>query len=185
MDFVRIGDKIVNRAKIDRAVDKILELRCQGLSQQDVANKMSIDRTFVSRLEGLGEVRKGGSIAIVGFPVGNKEEIEEVARQEGVDFTLLMTDLERWEFVKQRDGNDLFNEIMRLIYEVRKYDTVILMGSDARLQLMRGLLDKEVITIVLGQTPIVGDVRVDPAALRSMLRALRTETAGEFAGKGE
>ena len=173
MEFVRIGDKVINRLKIDRMVTKILELRCQGLSQQEVANKLSVDRTFVSRLEGIGEVRKGGTVALVGFPIGNKTEIEQVAREEGVDFVLLMTDAERWGFVKGRDGLAVLNDMLKLIFEVRQHDTVILMGSDWRLDLMRGVLDKEVVPIVLGQTPIVGDVRVDPESLRSMLRSLR------------
>jgi len=174
MDLFRIGDKLVSRPKIDRAVDRILDLRYQGLSQQEVANKLGIDRTFVSRLEGLGEVRKGKTIAIVGFPVGNKDEIEQVAREEGVDHTLIMTDKERWDFVKGRDGLAVLNDLLRIITEVRQYDTVIVMASDMRLGLMSSLLDKEVLTVTLGHSPILGDVRVDPEMLRNMLRALRS-----------
>lgn len=173
VEFIRIGDKVINRAKIDGVIDKILSLRCQGLSQQEVANKLNVDRTFVSRLEGIGEVRKGGTIAVVGFPVGNKAEIEQVAREEGVDFTFILTDAERWDFVKGRDGLTVLNELLRLIFEVRRHDTVILMGSDWRLDLMKGVLDKEVIPIVLGTSPIIGDVTVDPKAFRALLRSLR------------
>lgn len=177
MDFVRIGDKVINRSKIDRTIDKILELRCRGFSQQDVANQLSVDRTFVSRLEGIGEVRKGGSIAVIGFPVGNKQEIERVAREEGVDFTLLLTDAERWDFVRGRDGLGVVNDLLKIIQEVRRFDTVVLMGSDMRLDIMRGVLDKEVIAVSLGQSPITGDVRVDPDQFRSMLRSLKGEAA--------
>jgi transcriptional regulator with XRE-family HTH domain len=175
MEFMRVGDKVLNRAKIDRAIDKILELRLQGLSQQEVANELGIDRTFVSRLEGLGEVRTGGSIAVLGFPIGNKEEIERISREEGVEFALLMTDSERWDFVKDKDGGAMLNELLRLIFEFRKYDTVVLMGSDWRISLMRGLLDKEVVPVVLGQSPITGDVVVDKDEFRTLLRNLRGE----------
>jgi transcriptional regulator with XRE-family HTH domain len=186
MHLFRIGDKLVSRPKIDRAVDRILDLRYQGLSQQEVANKLRIDRTFVSRLERLGEVRKGKTLAIVGLPVGNKEEIEQVAREEGADYTLLMTDKERWDFVKGRDGLAVLNDLMRIINQVRQYDTVIIMASDMRLGLMRSLLDKEVLTITLGQSPIIGDVRVDPEMLREMLRAIRSldRTSPEKEGFG-
>jgi len=177
MDLFRIGDKLVSRSKIDRSVERILDLRYQGMSQQEVANKLGTDRTFVSRLEGLGEIRKGKTIAIVGFPVGNKSEIEQVTREEGVDFTLLMTDKERWDFVKDRDGLAVLNDLLRIINDVRQYDTVIVMASDMRLGLMRSLLDKEVLTITLGHSPIRGDVRVDPELLRNMLRTLRSPQA--------
>jgi hypothetical protein len=183
MEFVRVGDKVINRAKIDRAIDRILQLRLQGMSQQDVANRMAIDRTFVSRLEGLGEVRTGGSIAVLGFPIGNKEEIDAVAREEGVELTLLMTDSERWDFVKGRDGLAMLNELLRLVFEFRRYDTVVLMGSDWRIDLMRGLLDKEVVPVVLGQSPIVGDVTVDPAEFRVLLRSLRGDILEPMKGE--
>ena len=37
----------------------------------------------------MGEVRKGKKLALVGFPVANKEELARVAAQEGVDFIFL------------------------------------------------------------------------------------------------
>jgi transcriptional regulator with XRE-family HTH domain len=175
VEFVRVGDKVLNRAKIDRAIDRILQLRLQGMSQQEVANEMGIDRTFVSRLEGLGEVRTGGSVAVLGFPIGNKDEIERISREEGVEYSLLMTDTERWDFVKGKDGSAMLNELLRLIFEFRKYETVVLMGSDWRINLMRGLLDKEVVPVVLGQSPITGDVIVDPDEFRTLLKSLRGE----------
>jgi transcriptional regulator len=58
MDYIRIGDKFISISKINRNVDEILELRCRGYSQQEVSRILNIDRTFISRLEGLGEVRR-------------------------------------------------------------------------------------------------------------------------------
>ncbi|MCR4400242.1 MAG: hypothetical protein NUV35_05110 [Syntrophomonadaceae bacterium] len=78
VEFYRIQDKIVSRQKIEVAVTRILEMRARGLSQQEVADRLQVDRTFVSRLEGLGEIRKGASIAAVGFPIQNKDEIRAV-----------------------------------------------------------------------------------------------------------
>ena len=73
--LLRVGEKIIDRDKIYKAVDDILEMRSRGLSQQEIANRIGLDRTAISRLETLGEVRKGGRIALVGFPIKNCEEI--------------------------------------------------------------------------------------------------------------
>ncbi len=175
MSFVRIGDKIVSREKIDEAIDDILAYRAKGLSQAEVAAQMGLDRTFISRLETLGELRKGGSMALVGFPIGNSEEIKKIASEEGVEFTLVMNDTERWSFARDRSGVDLLNELMALIGNIKKYDKVILIGSDKRLEIMRGLLDRktEVATIVIGRSPMSGDVYVNPESLRETIRNLK------------
>ena len=172
-ELVRIGDKLINRQKIDHSVDRILELRANGLSQQQVAAQLGVDRTFVSRLESLGEVRKGRSIALIGFPVENKEELAGVAIEEGLEFVLLMTNDERWQFVRDRSGLALLTEAMAVIAEVRRQDAVILIGSLQRNKLGRGLLDNEVYSIDIGESPITEDKRVDPQHLREAIRELR------------
>jgi len=73
--LLRIGEKIINRQKINQIIDEMLNLRSQGFSQQEVANRVGIDRTVISKLETLGEVRKGGRVALVGFPIENREEL--------------------------------------------------------------------------------------------------------------
>jgi transcriptional regulator with XRE-family HTH domain len=175
LDFVRIGEKIVSREKIDDAIDDILTQRARGLSQSEVANQMGLDRTFISRLETLGELRKGGSLALIGFPLANCDEVRKVAAEEGVEYTLVMNDVERWSFARDRSGVDLLNELMALIGQVRKYDKVVLIGSDKRLEIMRGLLDKktEVATIVIGRSPMSGDVYVNPESLRQTVKNLK------------
>ncbi len=172
-ELVRIGDKLINRQKIGHALDRILELRSKGLSQQQVAAQLGVDRTLVSRLETLGEVRKGRSVALIGFPVKNKAELAEVAASEGLEFVLLMTNDERWEFVRNRTGLALLTEFMSIIAEVRRHDAVILIGSDQRNKLGRGLLDSEVFSIDIGSSPITEDKTVDPEQLRSIVRKLR------------
>ncbi len=175
MDFIRIGDKIVSREKIDEAIDDILTQRAKGLSQAEVANEMGLDRTFISRLETLGELRKGGSIALVGFPLANCEDVKRVAKEEGVDFTMVMNEEERLNFAKTKTGVDLLNDLMGLIGSFRRYHKVILIGSDKRLEIMKGLLDKntEVATVVIGHSPMSRDVTVDPESLRETIRNLK------------
>lgn len=175
MDFVRIGDKVISRQKIDEAVDAILSRRAKGQSQADVAAEMGVDRTFISRLETLGELRKGGSIALIGFPISNCDEVREIASSEGIDFTLVMNDDERWRFVRDRSGIDLLNDLMGLMGSIRRFDKVIFVGSDKRLEIMKGLVDRntEVATIVIGRSPMSGDVFLNPDSLRKVIRSLR------------
>lgn len=173
MDLIRIGDKLISMEKIIESIEEMLKLRRQGLSQAEVAKRFDTDRTFVSRLENLGEVRKGKTIALVGFPIKNIDEIRDLAVQEGVDYVLLMTDKERWDFVYEKTGIELLNEVMGLIYKVRQYDVVIIIGSEQRLRLFKALLDKEVVSISIGKSPITQDKYIDPDSLREVIRKLK------------
>ncbi|CFX11290.1 Uncharacterized [Syntrophomonas zehnderi OL-4] len=174
MDFIRIQDKIISWQKIENTLQKVLSMRAKGFSQQEVADRLSIDRTFISRLEGIGELRKGQSIACIGFPLSNKEEVNAILEREGVDFILLMTEQERLDFVNQRSGKELLNELMDLIAEVRRYEVVICIGSDERLKLMSGVLDSQVIRIEIGTSPITEDKWLDPGVLHKVLRSIRS-----------
>jgi transcriptional regulator len=171
--LLRIGDKIVNRQKIHQTIDRILDLRRDGLSQQEVAGQIGVDRTFVSRLETIGEIRKGGRVALIGFPLKNCQEIYAVARQEGIDFCLVLSEQERWDFVQTKSGIELFNTIMEIIGNVRKYDIVIIIGSNMRIKLIETMLDKAVIGVQIGESPIAEDKYVNPEEIRVLIRQLR------------
>jgi len=173
MPYVRVGDKLVSRDKIMRTVDKILERRSSGMSQQEVAYEMNIDRSFISRIETMGELRKGGKVALIGFPVLNKEELAEVAQEYGVDHIFLMTEEERWAWVRAKTGAELLNEIMGLVGTARAFDTVILIGSNMRIKLAEAVVDKEIIPVIIGETPLREDKYVDPEILREILRGLK------------
>ncbi|MGE5653833.1 MAG: transcriptional regulator [Bacillota bacterium] len=173
MEFIRIGEKLISRDKIISTVDHALKLRVAGASQQDAAKQLGLDRTFISRLETIGEVRKGGTIALVGFPILNKDEILAMTMEEGVDFTLVMTEQERLDFVRLKSGLELLNELMGLITKVRQFDTTILLGSNNRVRLTSALLDKEVIGIAIGESPLQQDQLVDVDEVRAIIRQLK------------
>jgi len=156
-------------------VKEMLDLRQQGFSQADVAKKFNTYRTFLSRLESLGEIRKGKTIALVGFPIKNIEEIKQLAFEEGVDYSLLMTDRERWDFVYEKSGIELLNEVMSIIYRVRQCDVVIMLGSEQRIRLFKALLDNEVVAIEIGKSPITQDVYVDPENLRNIIKTIKRD----------
>ena len=168
-DFYRIGDKLVSIEKLNRALTQMMSLRSEGVSQQEVAVRFGVDRSFISRVENLGAVRRGSSMAVVGFPLQNKEEIISLLEELGVDFSLIMTNKERWRFVKEKSGIELFNQVMRLVTKIRTYDAVILIGSRQRINWSAGLLDKEVLGIELGESPLTEDKYVDPERLRKLI----------------
>ncbi len=170
--LLRIGEKIINRQKINQIIDEMFNLRSQGFSQQEVANRVGIDRTVISKLETLGEVRKGGKVALVGFPIENCEELRLMARQEGIDYSLLLSEQERWDFVQKKSGIGLFNTIMEIIATLRNYDIVIILGSNLRIKLMETLLDKEVIGIQIGESPIADNKYVDPERIKGIVQQL-------------
>lgn len=174
MDYIRIQDKIISPQKISRTIDKILQLRARGLSQQEVAERVSVDRTFISRLEGIGELRKGKTIACIGFPIINKTEIQRLLEKEGVDFILLMTEAERLQYVEERSGKQMLNELMDMIARMHNYEVVIAIGSDQRLKLIEGVLDGEVISLEIGTSPITEDKWVDPKEIHKILRSIKS-----------
>jgi hypothetical protein len=156
-------------------VQEIVEARSRGLSQADTSAQFGLDRAFVSRLETLGEVRRGRSVAVVGFPVANKERLTALCDRMGVDFTWLMTDRERREFAQSRTGVELVNEIFRLAQQVRSHDVVVLMASNARVRLLTALLDVHaVIPVILGETPLNRDVAVDADVLESIIKEVQS-----------
>ncbi len=175
MDLIRIGDKVIDRDRIYSIIDRVLTLRSSGLSQTDVANELGIDRTFVSRLESIGELRKGKKIAIVGFPVKNKDELIKLASDYAVDHAFILNNEERWEFIKSRNGVDLFNDVLGLIYKLRNYDRIIFIGSDMRIKMITSILGDRIIGIEIGKSPIKEDVHIDPELIEKLLKEIREE----------
>ena len=171
-DLVRIGDKLISRKKIMRTVERILELRSQGSSQQEAADMLGLDRSFVSRLEGAGEVRKGERLALIGFPILNVEELWSIAISEGVEFILILNEKQRWHYVTRRTGADLFNEVAEMLAGLRQFDAVIFLGSDRRLRWAESVWDN-VLGVEIGASPITEDKYVDPELVRELIRSVR------------
>lgn len=169
LEFLRVGEKIISLDKIRYAAEQAIKLRSQGLSQQEVARRLNLDRTFISRLEALGEVRKGDRIALFGFPIANKEEIVELARGAGIDYIWLMNDEERWQLVEKSSGLEFLNEAMELLSQLRSYQTVILVSSKKWLRLAEALLDGEIIFVDLGESPITKDCYLNPQNFQQVL----------------
>ncbi len=173
MELIRLGDKIISRRKIDQIIGDMLNLRAKGLSQTEVAARLGVDRTLVCRLENLGEIRKGRSLAVVGFPVLNKKEVEEALEREGVDFVFLMSEEERWDFIKEKSGVHLFDSVMELIAKAHSFDQVVVIGSNQRIKIFEAVLDKEVLGFEIGESPIQEDKYVEIDKIVQLVRAIK------------
>ena len=165
----RVGDKMISLDKAARLLEKVLELREKGASQQEAANRLHLDRSFVSRLEAAGEIRKGSRVAVIGFPLKNSNQLSGLCQDYGLDFYLLLNNQERWEMVKDEQALDFFNRVFDLVTRLREFDTLIMISSERWYQLAEALLDIQIISIDLGPTPIREDCYLDPQQLKNSL----------------
>ena len=168
-ELMRIGEKIISMPKIEESVRKILQLRSTGLSQQEVANLLGLDRTFISRLESIGEIRKGKKIAVFGFPIKNKDEIKKISAALGVDFIYVVNEEERWNLVQDKSALDFFNEAMELIAKLQAYDLVVLISSRRWLKIAEAFFSNEIVFVELGPSPIKEDCLLNPDMFREII----------------
>lgn len=168
MRLYRIGDKVVSEDKLHDAIASILDDRSAGATQDDVAKKHGVQRSFVSWLETLGEVRKGKRVALVGFPIANAPEVKALAEKHALDFVLVLSQDEREE-IESGDPSYVFNTLLDTIATLRGYDTLVLMASDLRIKTMERILGTEVVGIPLGPSPLREAVMVDLGMLERVL----------------
>ena len=173
MQFIRIGEKVISKEKLNREINKILELRTKGVTQEGVARKLGVERTFVSRLESLGEIRKGKKIALIGFPIKNKEELTSLAKELGIEYVLLLTQEERFDFIEKKGKNELFNEIVEIIVNLADFDLIIFMGSDMRVPIVEKIFSVQVIGIIIGHSPIKESKYVNPEKIIEIVKEVK------------
>lgn len=177
MRIYRIGDKVVSRDKLLDAVDAILQDRESGATQEQAARHAGVQRSFVSFLETLGEVRRGPRVALVAFPVANCEEVTAVAERHAVDFVLVLSQAER-EGIEHGDASQIFNQLLETIAVLRDFDTLVLAASDKRIKTIEKILGKEVVALSLGPSPLREDVTLDIDALESVLSGVMESRRG-------
>lgn len=184
MEFIRVGDKVIGREKLANLIGEILLRRSEGATQEEVARALGVDRSFVSHLERLGEVRRGNRVALVGFPIANTDEIKAIAEECGVEFVYVLSQKERQTFVYNKDGASLFNEVLEILARLRDYDIVVLIASDWRIKVISKILGREVVGVPLGKSPIKTNKRVDPDNLRRLLVRVAQREEGGKGAKG-
>lgn len=184
MEFIRVGDKVIGREKLTGLITEILRRRSEGATQQEVAEELHVERSFVSHLERLGEVRRGNRVALVGFPIGNLDEVKALAEECGVEFVYVLSESQRRAFVSDRDGSSVFNDVLDILARLRDFDTVVLLASDWRIKVISKILGREVVGVPLGKSPIKRDKRVNVDDLRQLLLDVMAQSDGGRYAKG-
>lgn len=171
MRLFRVGNKVISLSKITDAVTAILEDRERGATQEEASRTHGVQRSFVSLIETLGEVRRGGRIALVGFPIANTAAVRAVADSHALDFVLVVSQDER-ESIESGSAANIFNQLLETIAVLKDYDVLVLLASDWRIKTIERILGKEVVGIPLGHSPIRSDVEVDVDELEAVLSAV-------------
>ena len=168
MRFFRIGDKIVSREKLLEQITGILRDRERGATQADTAKAHGVERSFVSWLETLGEVRRGRRVGLIGFPIANGDEVRALAEAHGVEFLLIMSQAER-EALEGSPGDQVFNRVLETLATLKDFDVLVLLASDWRVGTIEKILGREVVAVTLGPSPLRHDVVVDLEGLADIL----------------
>jgi phosphoglycolate phosphatase-like HAD superfamily hydrolase len=180
MRFYRIGDKVVGRDKLVDRIEAILVDRESGATQHEAAAAHGVDRSFVSWLETVGEVRRGARVAFVAFPVANVTDVRRVCDEHGVDFSLVISQAEREGFETGR-ADEVFNLVLDTLADLKDYDVVVIFASTKRTGTIEKILGREVIARPLGPSPLRHDVEVDLAELSDLLDAICSPVADKEA----
>lgn len=175
MRFYRIGDKVVGREKIVDQIEAILIDREGGATQQEAAAAHRVDRSFVSWLENLGEVRRGQRVALIAFPVANRDEVRRTCDAHGVERAFIFSQAEREGFEEGR-ADEVFNLVLDVLADLKDFDVVIILASTKRTGSIEKILGREVIARPLGPSPLRHDVSVDLDELNDLLDAVTAPT---------
>jgi len=179
----RIGNKVVSLEKLTAAIAAILEDRESGSTQLEAAVTHGVQRSFVSFLESLGEVRRGPRVALVGFPVANCDEVRAAAERHALDLVLVMSQDQR-ESIESGPAYDIFNQLLETLAALRDFDVVILLASDWRIKTVEHILGTEVVGLPLGTSPLRHDVTVDISQLDEVLDAVMAARKKRKPGSG-
>jgi len=179
----RIGNKVVSLEKLTDAITAILEDRESGSTQLEAAVAHNVQRSFVSFLESLGEVRRGPRVALVGFPVANCDEVRAAAERHALDLVLVMSQDQR-ESIETGPAYDIFNQLLETLAALRDFDVVILLASDWRIKTVEHILGTEVVGLPLGTSPLRHDVTVDISQLDEVLDAVMAARMKRRPGSG-
>jgi predicted XRE-type DNA-binding protein len=186
MDIIRVGDKVLSLEKLEKKIRKILKLRAQGSTQTEVAEILGVDRSFISHLEGLGEIRKGIRVGLVAFPIKNKKEVERLAEEVGVDVILVMSQEEREKRVEAQDGAYVFNEVMDLLTQLVDCDVIIVAASNLRIRQAEKLFgENKVIGLELGRSPLRQDIEIDTEELKTLIKSIVNQGDGSNEAGGK
>lgn len=159
MKTVKIGDKIISLERARSLIERIFHLRQSGSTQQEVASMLGVERSFISHLEGLGEIRRSKQIALIGSGIRNAAEVEEMGRNLGLDYIRLF------------GSKASVEEILSALNWVQSTDFIVFVGRDSEITLFEKIIDKKILGIPTSRD----NGLVDTAKLRQTLKDLASK----------
>jgi len=164
---IRIGDKIISMDRASALIDKIFDMRSAGSTQEEVAKRLGIERSFISHLEGIGEVRKSKEIAFIGSGVSDPERVERMAGELGFEHVFINS-----------DGMARIEDALGILAVLRDIDYIVFLGPTAEHRLLEIVMDKKIIGIAPENEASLDGVLADFANKRTR-RAYRSVRRGE------
>ncbi len=165
-----IGDKVISLERANALVDRIFDLRSTGSTQAEVAKMLGIERSFISHLEGIGEVRKSKEIAFIGSGVVDSERVDGVARDLGFEHVFI-----------NADGMTRIEDALGVLTILKDIDFIIFLGPATEHRLLETVLDKKIIGIAPAKEEVLEEVLAEFAGKRTR-RAYRSVRRGEKKG---
>jgi hypothetical protein len=165
-----IGDKVISLERANALVDKIFDLRSSGSTQAEVAQMLGVERSFISHLEGIGEVRRSKEIAFIGSGVGDAEHVDNMARELGFEHVFI-----------NDDGLARIEDALGVLAILKDIDFIVFLGPLSEHKLLETVLDKKVIGVSLDKESDLERVLAEFAGKRTR-RAFRSVRRGEKKG---
>ncbi len=172
MKEIKIGDKVISVERARELIEKIFDLRSEGSTQEEVAQMLGVERTFISRLEGIGEIRRSKEIALVCSGVSDEQKTRATAEDLGVDF-----------FYLNGKKNTAMKDILWMLDRIKDIDYVVFLGHRDELALLEQVLDKKIAFIPLDKEYEIKPMLNDLANKRTR-RSFRAARRGEKGERG-
>lgn len=164
---IKIGDKIISLDRASDLIDRIFDMRSNGSTQEEVAKTLGVERSFISHLEGIGEIRKSKEIAFIGSGVKDPAAVKQIVH--GLNFEHVFIN---------NDGRALIGEALAVLSKLKEIDFIIFLGPETEHKLLESVLDKKIIGISPEKESVLGDVLAEFAGKRTR-RAFRSVRRGE------
>ncbi len=164
---IKIGDKIISMERASSLIDKIFDLRSNGSTQEEVAKMLGVERSFISHLEGIGEIRRSKEIALIGSTLTDVSRVEDTAARLGIEHVFL-----------NRDGTARIEDALQVLALLKNIDFIIFLGPTKEHKLLEAVLDKKIIGIPSDKEKELETVLAEFADKRTR-RAFRTARRGE------
>lgn len=172
MKEIKIGDKIISIERARGLIEKIFELRSGGSTQEEVAGMLGLERSFISRLEGIGEIRRTKEIGLIGSGVRQAGKVEAQAKALGIEF-IYLTD----------HAKTSLPEVLSVLNQAKELDYVVFLGSEEQRALIEKILDKKVVGIPLEKELALEEILKELSDKRTR-RSFRSTRRGEKGERG-